>query len=296
MKNIYFILLLCVQVSMAQSFSNDFEDSTLQGWTNSDTSTDGITIEENAPFHFLEKQADGSTTAQGEMAIVNESPNHWTGNYFYNPASGAGDDTLRNIDDVTFKNSNNFDLYLRYAFEGANGYQVVTTDPIIVPANSDWDIYASYFSVENNTLANLTVITDVSGLPAEEIAANVIEMFSDVVVFKILHNETPSFEGVSTTGTLQIESIYSYELLANPDRSPELVSIYPNPLEDVLFIKTSSNEQGTIELLNVLGKVVLTKPLLSEETKIDTHHLNSGVYLASIKINGAIHTKKVVKR
>lgn len=295
MKNFYILFLFTAQITLAQSFFNDFEDSNLQGWTNSDTSTDAVTIVENLPFHYLQKQADGSNTSIGEMAIINESPDFWVGDYFYIPVSGNGNDTLRNVDDITLKNSNNFDLYMRYAFEGSNGYQVVTTDPIIVPANSDWDIYGSFFGIENNTLSNLTVLTDVTGLTQEEIVANVIDLFSDVVMLKILHNEVPSFEGDHIAGSIELESIFSYELLANPDRSPELISIYPNPIDDVLFIKTSSNEHGSLELLNVLGKVVLTQPLLTEDTKIDTHQLNSGVYLASIKINGAVHTKKLVK-
>ena len=65
------------------------------------------------------------------MAIINTT--EWAGNYFYIVIDMMA---LRTIDDIYMKNDNNFDLHLRYGFTGANGYMVVTTDPIIVPALS----------------------------------------------------------------------------------------------------------------------------------------------------------------
>jgi hypothetical protein len=84
----------------------------------------------------LQKVCDGTNSPIGEMTIVNQEK--WVGNYFYGI---SGDEYMINLDFITLRNTNNFDLHIRYGFTGANGYQVVTTEPIIVPALSDWAVY-----------------------------------------------------------------------------------------------------------------------------------------------------------
>ena len=161
-----FISLIFNTFLFSQNFYSDFEDGNLQGWTNTDNTLTQLTVEETPPFTFLQKVSDGTNTAVGEMAIINSNENYWAGNYFYEVIDS---NVLHTVDDIVIKNNNNFDLHLRYGFKGANDYIVVTTNPIIVPALTDWDIYNQSYYLESPLLYNLSVINDTSGMSIFEI-------------------------------------------------------------------------------------------------------------------------------
>ncbi len=294
MKTLFVVVLFAFinSVSLSQSFYNDFEDDTLQGWKNTDDSTTLLTIEENSPNKYLQKECDGTNSAIGEMAIINRDENYWAGDYFYGM---EGWEYMINIDEIFMKNDNDFDLHLRYGFTGANGYSLITTEPIIVPANSDWDMYEQYFYVEFPSIDNLTIINDTTGLTIFEIFDNIIAMFGEVVEFKIFHNEDISFEGEIVTGTLQIDEIFTYLLLSNEDNEITNTKIYPNPANNIINLKFPQAVKGCIDFFNVLGENVLSKKINSSNTQIDISELKSGVYLLSIQSENQSTVKKLVK-
>ncbi len=282
-------ILFCA-VSFAQSFYSDFEDGTLQGWTNNDNSTTLLTVEGISSNLFLQKECDGSNSPVGEMTIINSS--EWIGNYFY---EAVGEEYLINIDQIYMKNDNNFDLHLRYGFTGANGYMVVTTNPILIPALSDWDIYQQSYNMDYLGFYNLTVINDTTGIPYDEIHANVTELFEDVVEFKIFHNEEISFDGKFLTGTIQIEEIFAYLLLSDENQNLSKTKLYPNPVNNIVQLRLPYESNGTINFYNVLGEKVLSKEFSSSTTPIDISELKSGIYLAKIQTENQSTVKKIVK-
>jgi|TARA_B110000908_G_C10203847_1_gene426676 hypothetical protein len=285
------ISLVLSSISYSQIFYSDFEDGTLQGWTNIDTSTIQLTVEGNSPSLYLQKECDGTNSPIGEMTIINTS--EWVGNYFYE--SGGNEETLINIDEIYMKNDNDFDLYLRYGFTGANGYMVVTTDPIIVPALSDWNIYEQYFNIQFPSFNNLTIINDTTGLPFLEIFNNVHDLFEDVVEFKIFHNENTTFEGENLNGTLQIGDIFTYIFLSNEEENIDKVQLYPNPTNNILKLKLPNESDGSVEFFNVLGENVLSKSLSLTTTQINVSKLKSGIYLVRIQTKKQSIVKKLVK-
>ena len=287
---ILFVSFIFSAISVAQSFYSDFEDGTLQGWTNNDGNTTLLTVEGTTPNLFLQKECDGSNSPVGEMTIINSS--EWSGNYFY---EAIGEEYLINIDEIYMKNDNDFDLHIRYGFTGANGYMVITTDPIIVAALSDWDFYGQSYNIDYLGFYNLTVINDTTGLPYDEIHANVIGLFEDVVEFRILHNEDVSYEGQNVTGSLQIEDIFSYILLSNEDPDLSNTKLYPNPVNNIVQLRLPYESNGTIIFYNVLGKKVLSKEFSSATTPIDITGLKSGIYLAKIQTENQTTVKKIVK-
>jgi len=292
MKTLFsiFLLVLLSNISISQTFYSDFEDGTLQGWTNIDNSTTQLTVEGNSPSLYLQKECDGTNSPVGEMTIINTS--EWVGNYFY---EAVGEEYLINIDEIYMKNDNDFDLHLRYGFTGANGYMVTTTDPIIVPALSDWDFYDQSFNIDYLGFYNLTVINDTTGIPYEEILANVGELFEDVVEFKIFHNENISFEGKLVTGTLQIGDIFTYILLSNEDKDLSKTKLYPNPVNSIVKLKLPYESNGTIVFYNVLGEKALSKEFSSITTQINVSELKSGIYLAKIQTEKHSIIKKIIK-
>ena len=74
------------------------------------------------------------------------------------------------------------------------------------------------------------------------------------------------------------------------------VSVYPNPANDVLNINIGSLKENTkIKIYNALGELVLTESLITQNSLLKTHHLQSGIYFYSILVGEkTIKTDKIV--
>ena len=73
----------------------------------------------------------------------------------------------------------------------------------------------------------------------------------------------------------------------------DLVSVYPNPATDFVHVH-SDNEEMTVRISDVLGNCVLRNDLFfSNEGMIDVSHLNPGIYLMEILIDGVKTVKEI---
>ncbi len=73
------------------------------------------------------------------------------------------------------------------------------------------------------------------------------------------------------------------------------VSVFPNPFTDLITIKNSF-ENSSIMIVDVLGKVVFEKQIVSNETELDLSHLNVGFYQLFVKGDDKSYTQKIVKQ
>ncbi|MEW5676232.1 S8/S53 family peptidase [Flavobacterium enshiense] len=111
-------------------------------------------------------------------------------------------------------------------------------------------------------------------------------------------------QGTGVTGNIgplpnmqtAIEQLNAVLSIENP--SFLTVSMYPNPVNDHLTIvfPDSSSEEGTLELVDALGRIVLRKTNLSSQTHLAVAHLPSGIYFAKISIGNKVATKKILKQ
>lgn len=73
-----------------------------------------------------------------------------------------------------------------------------------------------------------------------------------------------------------------------------LFSIYPNPVKDVLTIKSDSSHEITfLTIFNLLGEMILSKT--ENFNQIDLSSLRSGVYFLKVNTDAGIITMKLVK-
>jgi hypothetical protein len=73
------------------------------------------------------------------------------------------------------------------------------------------------------------------------------------------------------------------------------VSVYPNPVNDVLKV---SNENGllvSVELVTATGKIVYSSKITSSEFAINVSDLSSGVYFVNVQSANSVKTFKVLK-
>jgi len=84
-----------------------------------------------------------------------------------------------------------------------------------------------------------------------------------------------------------------FSVLAVSDSKNEAVSIFPNPVKDILNVKTASKIK-THKIYNLSGQVVNAK-LVSDKT-IDFSRLEKGIYVVEILLeNGKKLTQKIIK-
>ncbi len=73
------------------------------------------------------------------------------------------------------------------------------------------------------------------------------------------------------------------------------VSVFPNPFTDVITIKNTF-KNSTIVIVDVLGKVVFEKQIVSSETSIDLSELKTGFYQLMVNGESNSYTQKIIKQ
>ena len=104
-----------------------------------------------------------------------------------------------------------------------------------------------------------------------------------------------NFFTISANNSMWLDNILFVEgVLGNDDFRANNFSIYPNPIIDVLNIR-SANVVDAIAIYDVSGKLIIeTAPdIISPSINVNT--LTSGVYLVKITIGDDSKTVKVVK-
>lgn len=75
-------------------------------------------------------------------------------------------------------------------------------------------------------------------------------------------------------------------------------NLYPNPVLDVLYFEIESQSNSTIQIIDVLGRVVfksdLSVGIITGELSVSD--LNAGLYLVSVRSINTVMSKKMVKR
>jgi|GEM_PF-2984435 len=78
------------------------------------------------------------------------------------------------------------------------------------------------------------------------------------------------------------------------EKSTSTVNVFPNPASDEIRISRQAGKSATLELLDALGRVVLSYPLNANESTCSISTLAAGVYTYRVKAEGVLQTGKLV--
>ncbi len=168
-----------------------------------------------------------------------------------------------------------------------SGNLIIETQPV-----DGSDFNDSIIAAFTGTCDNLTELACNDDSNVEDTYFSLIEL-SDLTPGDILYITAYSFEG-EPFGEFKI-SAYDSSLASIQNNTITGLSIYPNPVENTLFIKTS-NTIDSIQIYNMLGQVVLTKSPLLNNMELDLSNLSSGNYIVKIQSNNQIGTYKLIKK
>lgn len=93
---------------------------------------------------------------------------------------------------------------------------------------------------------------------------------------------------------LQIEVPVTLNITVGIDEVIQKTLIYPNPAND--FVKIQSDGVQSIEIYNVMGKLMYSEEMYNGTIQVDLSDFSSGMYLLNLKTeNGSFNSKLVVK-
>lgn len=146
----------------------------------------------------------------------------------------------------------------------------------------------------NNGFADIFNGTKVVDLPTSgtfSISALGSELASGLIVqygFSIIGlNANPADDW----GSVVVEPV----TLSNNEFELSEVKLYPNPTNNNWSIKTNNSTINSIQVFDILGKLVISLSPNSNEAVIDASSLKTGVYMARIEGENGLKTIKLVK-
>lgn len=91
------------------------------------------------------------------------------------------------------------------------------------------------------------------------------------------------------------QAIYGDALLTTSDVSIHDISIYPNPVQELLIIDGVLNiDIEAMKIYDLLGKMIIQEN--DKINYIDMSNLNKGIYFLKIETNQGVLTKKIIKQ
>lgn len=91
-------------------------------------------------------------------------------------------------------------------------------------------------------------------------------------------------------------TVYKVQIATGLKETSSVVSVYPNPVSERLFIQ-SGNTIQRIRLVDLTGKVLYAKSGANASTaEISMGNLSKGVYLLIVRTDKGTDTHKIVKQ
>ncbi len=110
--------------------------------------------------------------------------------------------------------------------------------------------------------------------------------------------DTVKYVAISTCGAdsaYKVITVYDCRLGIDELSGGELVSVFPNPTSNLLYVEVERNVGLlSVSLLDVVGKQVAQFNAHSPKLSIDVSDLSPGVYMLQVKVAGHIYNKKII--
>ena len=141
--------------------------------------------------------------------------------------------------------------------------------------------------MKRRTIVVFSLLSTLSAT-AQEVVSSQGESYSNVTgsidftIGEVVINTETSGAGEITQGFHQT----NWNILSVEDHAPSYeVTIFPNPMEDVLSIETSKFDNVTYTLYDAQGKMVMQNKLSAEQTPIQVGQLVQGAYTLELNYN-----------
>lgn len=299
MKKIYFVVILAfgLVASTNAQFTDDIENYPLGPVSNGATGPWGDWDGNNGTGDDIEVSDDQALSGTKSILI----------------AEGTAIDGVLDLGDKT--SGTWFLTYNMYIPSGKSGYFNIQNT--VQPVGTQWNFHCTFdnsggFEFADASGANQgpgTVLGSGS-YPFDQwfLVSLVVDL--DNLIMDVKINGVDVTIGTPYTGdTLGGINFYALEtdnryyiddarladsILGVDDFSADVFSVYPNPVQDVLNIKSAAAVNEVV-VYDILGKVVLQSHPDAISPSINMSGLNAGAYMVKVTIDGVSKTTKVIK-
>ncbi len=196
----------------------------------------------------------------------------------------AARDTCLNIGNISpFHNT----IHIQYLSAGNLNWNVYEIENDTNPVNS-FDVF-----IDDSANGNWDLMLTVPGTQAS--ATDINYSLHPAALYKVVANF--SYSCSPTRSSNKVASNITSQSIGTGIAAVDLekmLSIYPNPANNLITINAGRLNVETIGLLNVDGRVVLQNNALKSNT-IDITALSAGFYIVNIKTNEGVVKKQVIK-
>ncbi len=179
---------------------------------------------------------------------------------------------------------------------------------------NEFKIFAKYGSCSTYEFTEMAQITvNLLDAPQINLSGNILESSIEADVYtwffngKIIDNETSKIIVARKAGVYSLKismgdcslSSSSVEItetiLSSNDAIAKAVTIYPNPVSDILRISVKDVNEVKVTIFTVSGQFVTKYLLKGYENEVDLSKLSKGTYLIQLNTDKGTTTKRIVK-
>ncbi|MBE7441621.1 MAG: T9SS type A sorting domain-containing protein [Flavobacteriales bacterium] len=260
-------------------------------------STGGVYMFTNVPAGLYLVKAIGDTSLYNCAATYSVNTAQWDLADEWDITSNCSNDSqIVSIDLIELPVNSGIGTITGQLIEGGSGvFNKAPGDPL-----SDIDITVD--QSPGGAIMDAT-ITDINGyFTFNNLPVGTYTLHADIPGYGVtsqtidVNATTSSFDVVLCT----IDSINMIDMCeinvtsVNDFSSKNEIRIYPNPAKNSLTISFENNNSSTIQIVDITGKIVLTKKLIKTIERLDISSLQNGMYFIKIQSNEKDFVQKLI--
>jgi hypothetical protein len=167
----------------------------------------------------------------------------------------------------------------------------------------DWDLHwEPYSGIPVGTYniyrgTSKSDLTSIGSVPGSITSFTDVDAPSGIVYYQVridlpvecLNPDQPEFTGSSSNIVGNSDS-------KDTDLTTDNAIFYPNPADNIIYIRRCNSYKAFIYIFNIDGKLFLSKQLTNDGNIMDISVLNPGTYLVKLVDTGVVSTKKLIKK
>src|SRR5690554_1139041 len=148
------------------------------------------------------------------------------------------------------------------------------------------------------TVSEATITADQTGVDYQWINCADSSVIAGETGMSFTATETGSYAVILTDGVCQDTSAcvsITIDTSSLNDLDFAGVSVYPNPVKEVLNITNENGTLQSVEVVSATGSIVYSSTISSSNFTVNTAQLNAGVYFVNVRTENSAKTFKVIK-
>ena len=150
------------------------------------------------------------------------------------------------------------------------------------------------YDLDNNTVSawiNPTLGTAEPAADITEASSSTGNTMQQFMIRQDSTNKTPTIIMDELRGGTTWEDVTTASTASTSENLIDGFSVYPNPVENTLYIKTKANAEKQVQIFDLLGKKVVDQTVVGQSMNLN---LRTGLYVIKVEENGKTASQKLM--